>query len=150
MAGIIAMCAANAWAHVPYLEEKDFTAAAPFKCPSATQSIAVYAWLESYSDVDCYTVKVTKEVAFFAEVIVPVFEVYADFRPSFALIGPGLPAPTDPLPIAVSKGNGAIVLHDADLNPRPQFFEPFGNKSYYQGPRLEVKLVHPVKAYFVS
>ncbi|MEN6474002.1 MAG: hypothetical protein ABFD81_08315 [Syntrophaceae bacterium] len=139
MAGIV-MFATNAWAHVPYLEGKDFTAAAPFKCPSATQSIAVYAWLEDYSDVDYYTVTVKKTLTFFADVIVPAFDVYADFRPSFALIGPGLPMPSDLLPVPLPKSCGAIVLHDADLNPRPQFYEPFGNKSYYQGPRLELKL----------
>lgn len=139
IAGIV-MLATNAWAHVPYLEENDFTYVQPFKCPSATQSIAVYAWLDNYSDVDYYTVKVSKDVAFFAEVIVPVFDVYADFRPSFALIGPGLPVPSEPLSIPLPKCFGAIVLHDAGLNPRPQFFEPFGNKSYYQGPRLELTL----------
>jgi hypothetical protein len=32
------------------------------------------------------------------------------------------------------------VLHDDGLLPRTQFYEPFGNKSYYQGPRLEITL----------
>lgn len=139
VAGIV-LFATNGWAHVPYLENDDFTAAEPFMCPSAKQSIAVYAWLEDYRDVDYYTVKVTKELTFFAEVIVPAFDVYADFRPSFALIGPGLPAPTQALPVKLTSRQGAIVLHDPGIEPRPTFYEPFGNKSYYQGPRLELKL----------
>lgn len=132
--------AAGAWAHVPYLEGTDLTATQPFRCPSATQSIAVYSWLESSTDVDFYTVTVTNQTDFFAELIVPVFEPYAEFRPSMALIGRGLPAPASPLPVPLPPGSGAIVLNDAGLEPRPQFYEPFGGKSYYQGPRLEMTL----------
>lgn len=133
----LALMANGARAHVPYLEMTDFTAARPFKCPSAEQSIAVYSWLEDSTDIDFYTFTVTSNVSFFAEAIVPVFDPYADFRPSMALIGPGLPPPDAPLPVALPPRCGAIVLNDAGLEPRPQFYEPFGGKSYYQGPRLE-------------
>lgn len=131
---------ANALAHVPYLEDIDFSSDAPYKCPSALQSTAVYAWMESFDDVDFYTFTAYTRISFFAEVIVPVFDVYAEFRPSMALIGPGLPEPEDILPIPLAPGHGAIVLHDEGLPVRPQFYEPFGNKSYFQGPRLEIKL----------
>jgi hypothetical protein len=130
----------GAWAHVPYLEDSDFSTTAPFKCQSALQSTAVYAWLENYADVDYYNLTAYTSIPFFAELIVPVFDVYANFRPSMALIGPCLPVPTELLPVPLAPGEGAIVLHDDGLDPRPQFFEPFGNKSYYQGPRLEINL----------
>lgn len=139
MAGVW-MIAASAWAHVPYLEEQDLTANNPFGCPSARQSMAVYSWLESKTDVDFYTFTVYARTPFLAEVIVPVFDVYAEFRPSLALIGPGLPLPTEPLPITLAPGYGAIVLHDSGGQPRPQFYEPFGGKSYYQGPHMEPTL----------
>jgi hypothetical protein len=129
-----------AWAHVPYLEKTDFTASEPFKCPMAIQSTAVYSWLESDSDIDFYTFTAYTPVLLFAEVIVPVFDVYAEFRPSIALIGQGLPDPGELLPVPLAPGEGAIVLHDAGLEPRPQFYEPFGNKSYYQGPRFEMNI----------
>ncbi len=127
-------------AHVPYLEKTDFTASEPFKCPMALQSTAVYSWLESDSDVDFCTITAYTSIPLFAEVIVPVFDVYAEFRPSIALIGQGLPDPDELLPVPLAPGEGAIVLHDAGLEPRPQFYEPFGNKSYYQGPRLEMNI----------
>jgi len=139
VAGLL-MMATGAWAHVPYLEDSDFSSSAPFKCPSALQSTAVYSWLESDTDVDFYTLNAYTCIAFFAELIVPVFDAYADFRPSMALIGPGLPEPAELLPVPLGPGEGAVVLHDAGIEPRPQFFEPFGNKSYYQGPRLELKI----------
>ncbi len=129
-----------ALAHVPYLEETDFTASAPFKCPSALQSIAVYSWLQSDTDVDFYTFNAYTCITFYSGLIVPVIDVYAEFRPSMALIGQSLPDPGELLPVPLAPGEGAIVLHDAGLEPRPQFFEPFGNKSYYQGPELNIKL----------
>ena len=129
-----------ALAHVPYLEETDSNASAPFKCPYALQSIAVYSWLQSDTDVDFYTFNAYTCIPFYAGLIVPVFDVYAEFRPSMALIGQGLPDPGELLPVPLAPGEGAIVLHDASLEPRPQFLEPFGNKSYYQGPELNIKL----------
>ncbi len=131
------MIAACAWAHVPYVEKTDFSAVKPFQFPSASQSIAVYSWLESPTDVDFYAFTVYEEVSFFAELIVPVVDAYAAFRPSMALLGPGLPQPAARLPVTLPSGYGAIMLHDAGLEPRPQFYEPFGGKSYYQGPRIE-------------
>ena len=79
-------------AHVPYLEQNDFTAEQPFRCPSARQSIAVYAWLDKTNDVDFFSVTAYGDVSFFSELLVPVFEPYSEFRPSLALIGPGIDA----------------------------------------------------------
>lgn len=127
-------------AHVPYLEERDFAPEAPFVCPSADQSIAAYAWLESDSDVDFYSVRVDRPLQFYAGVLVPVAPQYAEFRPSFAVMGPGLPEPGEKLPVALKPGTGAIVLRDPGEASRRQFFEPFGNKSYYRGPETTVRL----------
>ena len=124
-------------AHVPYLEAQDLSFDSPFRCRSAFQSIAVYAWLESEDDVDYYTFEVCRRVKFFAEVIVPAYSQYRDFRPSFALIGKGFPVPDESLPVELSHGYGAIVYHDEGLKKRPTFYESFGGKSYFQGPRLE-------------
>jgi hypothetical protein len=133
--------AGAATAHVPYLECRDFTEGAPYEVRSEEQSIAVYSWLESRTDVDVYRVVVRQPtVLFFADCIVPVFPEYGEFRPSFALIGQGLPDPGEPLPVALGPGEGAIVLHDEGTTPRETFYEPFGNKSYYQGPTLEMDI----------
>jgi len=124
-------------AHVPYLETEDLSFDKPLRCRSAFQSIAVYARLESATDVDFYTVTVKRRVKFFAEVIVPAYGQYKEFRPSFALIGKGFPVPEEPLPVELAPGYGAIVCHDNGRKKRQTFREPFGGKSYFQGPRLE-------------
>jgi hypothetical protein len=134
---VVLLSATAVQAHVPYLEKKDFAYWTPFRPEMPHQSIAVYAWLESKDDIDYYSFKLERKTPFLAEVLVPVFPQYADFRPSFALIGKGLPGAPASLPVVPTKGYGALVLSDDATKPRKTFYEPFGGKSYYQGPRLE-------------
>jgi len=131
---------APAWAHVPYLEDQDFTTSSPFICPSAEQSLAVYSWLDSASDVDFYRFQVTTSTLFYAGVIVPVFSQYLEFRPSFALIGAGLSHTTESLPLKIKPEWGAVIKNDSGATSRKRFYEPFGGKSYYQGPELQLRL----------
>ena len=128
-------------AHVPYLENADFTLSNPFVTKDASQSIAVYSWLESAEDVDFYYVLVTEPTEFFVELLVPVCQEYESFFPQFALLGPSLPEPSVPL------GDGTYRLVVAPWTnrdePRDIFFEPFGNKFYYEGPGYNQLVTQP-------
>jgi hypothetical protein len=133
-------------AHVPYLEHRDFTVQHPFYVQkSITQSIAVYSWLQTdyihpSTDIDVYSFEIKDQpLRIFLEVIVPVCDgFYTNFTPWFALAGPGLPPPTSTLPFDLPQGYGVIVKQDAPPGSvREQFYEPFGGKSYYQGPRFD-------------
>jgi hypothetical protein len=133
-------------AHVPYLEHRDSSAQQPFQVRrSITQSIAVYSWLKIdginlSTDIDVYSFTIKNQpLRIYLEVIVPVCDgYYANFTPWFALVGPGLPPPNQTLPFTLPQGYGAIVLEDVPPGqPREQFYEPFGGKSYYQGPRFD-------------
>ncbi len=133
-------------AHVPYLERRDSTIEEPFQVrKSITQSIAVYSWLQTdwvnpSTDIDVYRFTIhDKPLRVYLEVIVPVCDgFYANFTPWFALVGPGLPPPNQTLPFDIPEGCGVIVKADAPPgSPRDQFYEPFGGKSYYQGPRFD-------------
>lgn len=121
-------------AHVPYLEETDFSIARPFLNADVSQSIAVYAWLDSPGDVDVYLCWVTEPTRLFAEILVPVCEAYRDFYPSFAVLGPDLPAPSIPL---AGRYRVAPVVWQGANETRETFFEPFGGKHYYQGPGFD-------------
>jgi hypothetical protein len=130
-------------AHVPYLEHYDFSVQEPFRVrKSITQSIAVYSWLQTdgihpSTDIDVYSFSIhSRPLRVYLEVIVPVCDgYYANFTPWFALVGPGLPPPNQTVPFDLPEGSGAIVVQDAPPgSPREQFYEPFGGKSYYQGP----------------
>ena len=137
---VATMLHSPSWAHVPYLEKEDFTTTSPFACPSAEQSIAVYSWLESSSDADYYRVQITTPTVLYAGVIVPVFDQYSEFRPQFAVVGPGLPPTTKSIPIKTEPKSGVLLLQDDGKKPREKFYEPFGNKSYYQGPEVSTLL----------
>jgi hypothetical protein len=135
-----------ACAHVPYLEHRDVSVQQPFHVrKSITQSIAVYAWLETdwvtpCTDIDVYTFSIKNlPLRIYIEAIVPECDgFYANFTPWFALVGPGLPAPNQTLPFDLPQGCGVIVKEDVPPGTeREKFYEPFGGKWYYQGPRFD-------------
>lgn len=135
--------------HVPYLEVNDFSAQDPFVVTwKIEQSIAVYSWLEvagdRTDDVDVYWFTIDKPTDVFIESLVPACPGYEDFLPWFAVVGPGLPEPEVEVPFDIPAGQGAVVI--ANLDPgqeRTRFFEPFGGKSYYDGPEFSQTLSEP-------
>lgn len=133
-----------AYAHVPYIEWEDYTEEAPAIVRNVEQSKAFYAWLQSADDVDYYRLQVQGPTRLFAQVIVPVCPGYEEFRPSFAVIGPGLPDPTGELPVLLPEGYGAIIVPNGTPGqPRESFYEPFGGKSYYDGPLFDQTVEMP-------
>lgn len=148
------LVAPAAFGHVPYLETSDYTWEAPFRVRgSIAQSIAVYSWLQPDSgpegDIDVYKFTLRRPTKVFVETLVPVCPAYAEFRPSFAIVGPGLDVPAELLPFELPDGNGAIVIPNYSDPQRPTFYEPFGNKSYYDGPEFEQVLSTPGTYYVV-
>ena len=135
-------------AHVPYFEHKDFTEESPFNVRKmVTQSKAIYSWLENdgvnpCEDIDIYKLKIVRRVSLYLELIVPVVDdLYEDFVPWFALVGPDLPVPSQYLPFELPEGYGAIVMENIEPGEsRLTFYEPFGNKSYYHGPIFRDKI----------
>ena len=79
--------------------------------------------------------------AFPVEVLVPHQRALADHRPALAIIGPGLPAPTDAerarIPGDIPDGAG-VVLDDNDLDPRPVLFEGFMRRVYWTSRAIAV------------
>ncbi len=143
----VALCApVVAFGHVPYLESADYRWDAPFRVRgSIAQSIAVYSYLDpstgGSTEVDVYQFSISKPTRIYVQALVPVCPVYAEFRPSFAIVGPGLSVPETELPFDLPEGYGAIVVADYDPPQEwPTFYEPFGNKSYYDGPLFDQTL----------
>ncbi len=132
------LCSAAA-AHVPYIENKDYTFDQPFRVKgSAENSIAVYAWLETGNDTDVYRLEIPRPVHLYCNVIVPVCPAYSQFLPWLAIAGPGLAPPDEPLPFDLPQGYGAVVVKNtAPGQQRTQFYEPFGGKSYYDAPAFD-------------
>ena len=141
---LLAFSTGSALAHVPYIERADYSDARPFVVTDVAQSKASYAWLMSPDDIDYFKFDVTTPVDLFLEVIVPACQAYAVFLPWYAVIGPGLPPPGQPIPVPLPSGFGAIVVPNlAHGEVRPTFFEPFGGKSYFSGVQLRQTLTTP-------
>ena len=137
-----------AYAHVPYFEHRDYSERRPcIVRKNIEQSKAFYSWLSredsSSSDIDVYTFSISnRPVRIYVELIVPVIEeYYAEFVPWYALVGPGLEQPSQVLPFDLPVGYGAIVKENVlPGESRDTFYEPFGGKSYYEGPILDVNI----------
>lgn len=133
-------------AHVPYIERTDYSEEKPYYVwKMIEKSKAFYAWLENNDgisqDIDVYKFKINKQTKnIYIELIVPVIEdYYENFVPWFALVGPNLPTPDYNLPFEIPEGYGAIVKENVEPgSERETFFEPFGGKSYYYGPTLDM------------
>jgi hypothetical protein len=142
---IVALMGSPATAHVPYFERTDYTEEKPFKVKDSVEnSKAVYAWFETGSDIDVYTFEVKGPVRVHVEALVPVCSAYEELRPSFAVVGPGLPSPTRALPFTIPEGYGAVVVKaPARGGSRSTFYEPFGAKSYYDGSAFDRRVSAP-------
>lgn len=139
-------------AHVPYIERSDYSEENPFYVwKMIEKSKAFYAWLEPNQeniaeDIDVYMFNVrNKPINIYVELIVPVVnDYYKDFVPWYAIIGPNLPEITEQLPFTVPDGYGGIIMENVEPGTeRETFFEPFGGKSYYEGPILDENITEP-------
>ena len=149
---LILLSTSLASAHVPYIERFDYSEENPyFVWKMIEKSKAFYAWLENDGETPCEDVDVFKFTItnnpknVYIELIVPVIEdYYEDFVPWFALVGPNLPNPDQELPFNLPEGYGAIVKENVDPGTdRETFYEPFGGKSYYKGPVLDMNISEP-------
>lgn len=147
-----ALACSAAAAHVPYFEDADLTDEQPFLITDVEQSKAIYAWLDDEDDVDPYVLQVTEPSLLYVKTIIPLCKELADFRPSFAITGPGLSgeAPAD-LPFSVPDDLGVNALVDDSPGgfDRPSMYEFFSDQFYFEGPifRLDVEQAGEYKVY---
>jgi hypothetical protein len=138
--------ATPARAHVPYIEATDYSWLDPFVIENEPATKAIYGWLQTPYDVDVTTFTVTSPVTVQAELDVQVCPAYAQFLPAYAIIGPGLPPPSQPLPVSLPEGYGAIIVYNTPPgDPRETFYEPASQKTYYQGMTTTVQATTPGK-----
>ncbi len=142
---LLALIAAPAIAHVPFLETSDYTAERPFVVHDIDQSKALYGWLGAAEDVDFYSMPVSEPARIQLRSLVPMCAETQKFRVTYALVGPGLPKPAAELPFELAPGDGAIVVADslADAAERPTVYEKITGRYYFLGPELEYEAALP-------
>lgn len=132
LASTVAMIlAAPALAHQPFFEEEDITFDSPWVIDDPTVSTAVYATLESPTDVDYFAFEGEVGQSVLLQITIPQIEGQEDFAPHMALLGPQLPSID--LPDLVSRPDdiGGVLLAPP-AGPAPSFFEPFSRTSYWE------------------
>jgi len=94
--------------------------------------------LQSSKDIDVVTFDYKAGEMMRGIMFIPVNDDLRDFSPHVALVGPGLPPPTEPLPFRIPEGMGAIVgRSDSDET----YFDIFTQINFY--PRAMVEAVAP-------
>jgi hypothetical protein len=130
---------------VPYLEYVDYSIDRPMVLPDPIiKSRAFYSWFETGDDIDVFAFEVKGTVRLFAQGIVPVCQGYEEVLPWFAVVGPGLPEPPVDLPFELPPGYGAYVVENVPpWTARDVFYEPFGDKWYFDGPTFDQDVSTP-------
>lgn len=147
---VAAAVAAPASAHQPYFEEQDLKPDAPWLINDPTISTALYATLESPTDVDYFAFEGQAGQSILLQITIPQIAGQEEFAPTMALLGPGLPTDSSAadLPGRVARPNdtGALLL-PAIPGPAPEFFEPFSRTSYWE--RQEERVTLPADGRYV-
>jgi hypothetical protein len=127
-----------ALAHQPFFEEEEFTAGNPGHIEDPTISTAMYATLETPTDVDYYEFNGSQNQSVLLSITIPQITGQENFTPAMALIGPGLPPGDLPTQVIKPQDSGVLIL------PSPanatSFFEPFSRTSYWTRQEQYVKL----------
>jgi glycerol-3-phosphate acyltransferase PlsY len=130
---------APALAHRPYFEEEDIGPEEPWPVDDPTISTAIYATLESATDVDYFTFEGQAGQVILLALTIPQIEGQDDFAPSLALTGPGLPKAELPGHVIRPEDTGALEIAPPS-GPAPTFFEPFSRTSYWDRQEERVTL----------
>jgi hypothetical protein len=142
---IIVVFVAPALAHQPFFEDKEFTADNPGHIRDPTISTAMYAALETHTNVDYYSFNGSKGQSILLSITIPQIAGQENFTPTMALIGPGLPSGDLPKQIIKIDSAGIMIL------PPPanatSFFEPFSRTSYWT--RQEQNVALPANGSYV-
>lgn len=115
----------------------------PFVVERPEVSVALFG--EFVTGEERFVVKLTHATPFAAplELFVPHEERLRAHRPAWAVVGPGLPAPSGEelaaLPFPLPEGRGAVVELNR-VEPRPAFFESVMRRFYWTSGALAVRL----------
>lgn len=118
----IILLALPALAHRPYFSEGHTSPASAFIADDPDISIVLYDPVTCEGPELWMTFEAEPGYTARFQLGVPEIDRLAGYRPSLAVLAPGLPALD--LPFDVPEGVGGVVYETADLDPDP-FFEPF-------------------------
>jgi hypothetical protein len=145
---LIALVSTPASAHKPIFSDHGATGFDDaIRIPDPDVSWAIYGYLDSPEAADYYYFDLPEGMSVYTEMLVPVSRAYENFRPSYAIVGPGARGQDD-VPFSTREDAGRIVVN-APPGEREQFYEPFTGVTYYRGLRKHTDLAVPGRYYVV-
>jgi Dehydrogenases with different specificities (related to short-chain alcohol dehydrogenases) len=142
----LALIATPVWAHQPFFEETDIPPDRPWRIDDPSVSTAIYATLESATDVDVFAFDGRAGQAVYLSIVIPQIPGQENFAPTMALIGPGLPGEATALPAAVPVADEGVEMIPPPEGTPSTFFEPFTRTSYWE--RQERTVVLPADSLY--
>lgn len=114
-----------AHAHKPFFSGDHSTVEDAWLVPDPEVSIVLYQ--EVTCELPQLWMSLDGEADFplYIQLGVPVIDRLSDYRPSVALVGPGLPDPESDLPFELPEGSGILVFDSEDVDQPGDFYEPF-------------------------
>ncbi len=109
--------------------------------PDHKISWAIYEDLES-RDTMFYFFEGKKGDSVYSQIVIPKMEKLEYFSPSLVIIGPGIPIDNtiDTLPFEIIQGTGAAIFDYNGPIPSEEFYEPFGQVTYWERQEIEIRL----------
>ena len=140
----------SAFAHKPSFSGDYGTPDDAWQVPDPNISIVLYQ--EITCDLPQLWMTLDGEAGFplYIQLGVPVIERLEDYRPSVALVGPGLPAPEQELPFDLPDGTGIIVFDSSDVDEPGDFYEPFTQTASWVLVEETVELPETGQAWLVA
>lgn len=132
-------------AHQPFFEDKEFTMDNPGVIKDPTISTAMYAALETPTNVDYYSFNGSIGEVILLSITIPQIAGQENFTPTMALMGPGLPPGDLPKQVIKPTNTGVIIL-PPPANATP-FFEPFSQTYYWT--RQEQNITMPANGSYL-
>jgi len=97
-----------------------------------TISWAVYTELRHPGEVDYYTFEARQGTPLYTQMVIPQISGLEQFVPSIVLVGPGLPAPQEALPVPLPPGDGAVLIQPQPGEQPQSFYEPITQTNYWE------------------
>lgn len=143
---IISATMPPAMAHNPIFGQDNHDFSTAVRIPDANISYAMYGYLDTSSEAQFYYVDILSPVSLMTQMNVPKNDAYATFRPSYAIIGPGITT-NDPVPFEVPAGNGSLLINASRQEPRTEFYEPFSGITYNISTKTYTEITVPGRYY---
>jgi hypothetical protein len=143
---LVSMAVSPALAHNPVFGQENHDYESAVMIPDANVSYAMYGYLDAPGEVQFYYVDISSPVNLMTQLNVPKSDAYASFRPSYAIVGPGISV-SDPVPFDVPPGNGSLRVNASTQSPRSEFYEPFSGIIYNNSAKTYTTINVPGRYY---